>query len=176
MDDEGLIVAAGELGELWLSGSGVGLGYINKPDMTKKSFENILGEDGALITYYKTGDLVRELANGLGLEFGGRFDNQVKIRGHRIELEEIDYAIMTFHGISRALTVVSVGQDGVQNIVVVYCSTLEINENDLQEHCLSTLPLFMVPSRFLAVEEIPVNANGKADRVAVQQIVETELA
>ena len=89
MDDEGLIVAAGELGELWLSGSGVGLGYINKPDMTKKALKNIVGEDGAIIKYYKTGDLVRELANGLGLELEGVLIIRLKSGGIELSWKKL---------------------------------------------------------------------------------------
>ena len=79
---------------------------------------------------------------------------------------------MSFRGISRALTVVSVGQDEIQEIVCVYCSVSEVDENELHEYCRDKLPLYMVPSRFLALDEMPTNANGKADRRALKNVLD----
>ena len=102
---------AGAVGELWIGGPCVGLGYYANPDETAARFRQDPRQDRYRSIYYRSGDLVREDDDGR-LWFHGRVDNQVKIRGHRIELEEIDLAVQSIAGVRRAVAVVLAGADG----------------------------------------------------------------
>jgi D-alanine--poly(phosphoribitol) ligase subunit 1 len=169
-------VVDGTVGELWIGGPGVGLGYINNPEETKRRFRQDPLISGYRAVQYRSGDLVEaEVGTGI-LRFRGRADNQVKLRGYRVELEEIDHAIMAHAGITRALTVVLNDANGGSRLLAGYSGTM-IEDADLRRHCASRLPNYMVPSRFVWLEEVPTNANGKADRGAVAQLLgKAELA
>jgi D-alanine--poly(phosphoribitol) ligase subunit 1 len=159
-------VAAGEVGELWLGGPGVGLGYLNHPQETERRFRQDPVIDGYRAMLYRTGDLVQEDQQAGILHFRGRADNQVKLRGYRVELEEIDHAFTSISGVTRALAVVLQGSNGSSQLVAAY-SGRKLQHADLLAHCRARLPAYMVPSRFTWLESMPINANGKADRRAV---------
>jgi D-alanine--poly(phosphoribitol) ligase subunit 1 len=112
---------------------------------------------------------VREDAAGL-LWFSGRVDNQVKIRGHRIELEEIDLAIGTYPSVKRAIAVAVAGPDGPE-----LCAAIEAGRalaiEDVRAHCADLLPPYMQPTRIIQVDILPQNANGKVDRRAVAKLI-----
>ncbi|WGD52053.1 amino acid adenylation domain-containing protein [Bradyrhizobium sp. CB1650] len=166
LDEELRPVAPGSIGELWLGGPCVGLGYINNPDETARRFRQDPLTGGHRSVLYRTGDLVElEVQSGL-LRFRGRADNQVKLHGYRVELEEIDHAIASYPGITRALTAVLQDGAGPGRLVAAYSGAVT-GEADLAAHCKARLPAYMVPSRFVWLEAMPTNANGKADRRAV---------
>ncbi len=104
-------MARGGIGELWIGGPCVGLGYYANAEETAARFRQDPRQDRYRSIYYRSGDLVREDHEGR-LWFHGRVDNQVKIRGHRIELEEIDLAVQSIPGVRRAATVVIPGARG----------------------------------------------------------------
>ena len=104
------------------------------------------------------------------LRFRGRADNQVKLRGYRVELEEIDHALVACEGITRALAVVLHDATGASRLLAAY-SGAKTADGDLRQHCAARLPAYMVPSRFVWLENIPVNANGKADRRSVASLL-----
>ncbi|MGR4930269.1 hypothetical protein ACIPUD_26215 [Bradyrhizobium sp. CAR08] len=161
---------AGTAGELWLGGPGVGLGYINNPQETARRFCQDPLIDGYRSILYRSGDLVEaDLETGV-LRFRGRADNQVKLRGYRVELEEIDHALMACRGITRALAVVQHDASGASRLLAAY-SGARMAESDLRQHCTAHLPAYMVPGRFIWMEDIPVNANGKADRRSVASLL-----
>jgi D-alanine--poly(phosphoribitol) ligase subunit 1 len=163
-------VAAGGVGELWLGGPGVGLGYLNNPDETARRFRQDPLIDGYRAVLYRSGDLVEvEPSTGI-LRFRGRADNQVKLRGYRVELEEIDHALASINGVTRALAVVLHAANGSSRLLAAYSGS-KIPDADLLARCAERLPAYMVPSRFVWLENIPVNANGKADRRAVATLL-----
>jgi D-alanine--poly(phosphoribitol) ligase subunit 1 len=165
-------VHPGEVGELWLGGPCVGLGYLNNPEETKARFlQDPLTESYRSI-FYRTGDLVqRDDKTGI-LRFCGRADNQVKLRGYRVELEEIDHALATIPGVNRALAVVLRSGVGGGRLVAVYCGSA-LAEADLIASCKTRLPDYMTPSKFFEVESFPTNSNGKADRRGAAVLVES---
>jgi D-alanine--poly(phosphoribitol) ligase subunit 1 len=165
LDDEMKPVAVGRVGELWLGGPGVGLGYLNLPEETKRRFCQDPSVNGYRSILYRTGDLVQEDETGI-LRFRGRADNQVKLRGYRVELEEIDHALASIPGVLRALAVVLHDANGAGRLVAAYSGS-QLQDVDLLARCSARLPAYMVPSRFTWLENMPVNANGKADRRAV---------
>jgi D-alanine--poly(phosphoribitol) ligase subunit 1 len=170
LDDELNPVAAGDVGELWLGGPCVGLGYLNNPEETAKRFRQDPLIDGYRATLYRTGDLVAlDPQTGL-LRFRGRADNQVKLRGYRVELEEIDHAMTSIPGVARALAVVVRDVTGSPRLVAAY-SGRQLGEADLRARCSERLPAYMVPGQFTWLENIPTNANGKADRRAVAALL-----
>jgi D-alanine--poly(phosphoribitol) ligase subunit 1 len=104
------------------------------------------------------------------LRFRGRADNQVKLRGYRVELEEIDHAMASIPGVVRALAVVLHDAGGTGRLAAAYSGS-QLADADLLAHCAARLPGYMVPSRFTWFESMPVNANGKADRRAVAAVL-----
>ena len=146
-------VTLGQEGELFVGGVGVFAGYFGRHDLTMKALIEINGE-----LFYRTGDLVRMDHNGL-LHYQGRKDHQIKLHGQRIELGEIERCLLNITSIS-ACVVMKWGDDHL----IAYVQTSTINDSQLREHCQSHLPLYMVPSYFVILDKLPLNANGKVDR------------
>lgn len=163
-------VASGGVGELWLGGPCVGLGYLNNPEETTRRFRQDPLVKGYRSTLYRTGDLVVQDPRTGQFRFRGRADNQVKLRGYRVELEEIDHALETMTGVVRALAVVIHDANGSSRLLATYAGS-RLEDADLLAHCNKHLPAYMVPSRFVWLDNIPTNANGKADRRAVAALV-----
>ncbi|CAF1390131.1 unnamed protein product [Adineta steineri] len=140
-------------GELFVGGAGVFAGYLERDDLTAKALVEI---DGQL--FYRTGDLVRMDSNGL-LHYQGRKDHQIKLHGQRIELGEIERCLLNITSIS-ACVVMKWNDD----YLVAYVQSSDINEEELRQQCQSHLPPHMVPSIFIVLDKLPLNANGKIDR------------
>ncbi|TGD58748.1 non-ribosomal peptide synthetase [Flavobacterium humi] len=152
----------GVIGELCISGAGLSKGYWQQPALTAEKFiPNPFSATGKL---YKTGDLARWLPDG-NLEFIGRKDNQVKIRGNRVELAEIEHVIREYGArISDVLVdVKEVYQE--QAIVAYYTASETIDKKELRDYLKELLPDYMVPGYYVALEKLPLNANGKVDRI-----------
>ncbi|CAF1385793.1 unnamed protein product, partial [Adineta steineri] len=143
----------GEEGELFLGGVGVFAGYLGRDDLTAKALLEI---DGQL--FYRTGDLVTIDNNGL-LHYQGRKDHQIKLHGQRIELGEIERCLLNIISVS-ACVVMKWNDD----YLVAYVQSSRINEEELRQHCQSHLPPHMIPSFFIILDNLPLNANGKVDR------------
>ncbi|CAF0897146.1 unnamed protein product [Adineta steineri] len=141
-----------EEGELFVGGVGVFIGYLGRDDLTTKALVEIDGD-----IFYRTGDLARIDSNGL-LHFQGRKDHQVKLRGQRIELGEIEQCLLRT---SISACVVMKWND---DYLVAYVQSSDINEEELRAHCQSHLPPHMIPSIFIILDKLPLNANGKIDR------------
>lgn len=153
-------VPKGALGELYIGGAAVGLGYWNDPEKTDSRFipnPFVPGEK-----MYRTGDLVRWQESG-DLVFMGRIDHQVKIRGHRIELAEIEYHLCLWEGISDAVVTVG-GQEKEDKFLCAYIAGVLPDESALRRHLKQVLPEYMVPACFVVLDALPLNANGKVDR------------
>lgn len=162
LDKNHKLMPVGVVGELYISGSLVGKGYLNREELTREKFVPNLYYDYA--TMYKTGDLAMWLPDG-NIEYCGRTDFQIKIRGLRVELGDIENAILRYEGIKQAIvTVFEV--NGEKNLCAYYTSNTKIDIDDLKSVLMKVLPDYMVPSYYMELEKIPVNSNGKADRKA----------
>lgn len=149
-----------EVGELCIAGIQVSRGYLNQPALTKEKFIlNPFGE-GKL---YRSGDYARWLYNG-ELECLGRFDDQVKLRGFRIELDEIENVIREIEHIQDVCVVIQDDKHGEGSICAYVVSELEISFAHIREEAGKHLPDYMIPSLFMALPKIPLTRNGKVDR------------
>ena len=160
-------VPIGVTGELCIAGDGVGVGYVNRPELTAEKFiDNPFGE-GKL---YKTGDLAYWREDG-NIVFAGRNDFQVKINGQRIELGEIEAALTAIKGIESAAVIVR-NEDDRQLLCAFYTGS-EINAKELRSMLGKTLPGYMVPQAFEHLEKMPLNTSGKIDRRALETVYVT---
>ena len=174
LDDALRPVATGAVGELWIGGGNVGLGYYGNAEETARRFQQEPRQSAYRSIFYRSGDLVREDEFG-ALWFQGRKDNQIKIAGHRVELEEIDLAAEAIPGVRRSLTVLA-NRAGAPELVTAFEADRRIAASDLAAHLKDRLPVYMRPTRLLQLEALPTNANGKVDRLAVQRLAETAIA
>jgi len=156
MDKDGNVLPLGEIGELVIIGDGVGRGYIGRDDLTKEKFITVDGKKA-----YKSGDLARIREDG-NIEFRGRIDNQVKLRGLRVELGEIESNINSFPGVNTSIVVV-VKQD-TEYLAAYFTASEEIEVEALKEHLSSKLTEYMVPQVFIQLDKMPLTANGKIDK------------
>jgi amino acid adenylation domain-containing protein/non-ribosomal peptide synthase protein (TIGR01720 family) len=154
-------------GELYLGGKCVGRGYFNRPDITAENFipDFFSNKEGTRL--YKTGDLVRVLADG-EIEFIGRVDNQEKIRGFRIELNEIESMIKEFDEVDEAVAKIISNESGDKKLVSFIKTTNQLNRKELKDYLRKRLPDYMVPVHFIEVDEFPTTPNGKIDRKALR--------
>ncbi|HEY2988056.1 MAG TPA: amino acid adenylation domain-containing protein [Candidatus Binatia bacterium] len=157
-------VAAGEIGELHLSGVGLARGYLNQPETTQAKF--IYRADGTRL--YKTGDLARALPDG-NLEYLGRTDHQVKVRGFRIELGEIEVALSQHSAVRDCVVVAREEASGDRRLVayVVGADPTTAAISELQNFLQQRLPGYMAPSAFVVLDGLPLTVNGKVDRDAL---------
>ncbi|MCV3214789.1 amino acid adenylation domain-containing protein [Plectonema radiosum NIES-515] len=165
LDSELQPVPIGVPGELHIGGVGLARGYLHRPDLTDAKF--IPHPFNKSERLYKTGDLARYLPDG-NIEFLGRIDNQVKVRGFRIELEEIEAVLITHPQVSEAVVIDSEDIPGSKRLVayVVTRSHSEI-KNQLRSFLKQKLPDYMVPSVFVILSALPLTPNGKVDRRAL---------
>ncbi len=167
LDEQRTPVAAGIAGELYIGGASVARGYRGRAELTAQKFlPNPFGS-GRL---YRTGDLVRELPDG-ELEFLGRIDEQIKIRGYRVEPGEIVSALDASPDVdASAVTAVEDGP-GERRLVayVVLADGAEVSGSALQELLRKQLPDYMIPATFVRIESLPVTSNGKVDWAALPQ-------
>ncbi|WP_159090717.1 non-ribosomal peptide synthetase, partial [Aquimarina aquimarini] len=167
LDDQLAIVPIGVVGELYIGGAQVARGYLNKPELTKEKFiNNPFSTTQQQERLYKTGDLVRWLPSGK-LEFVGRNDNQIKIRGYRVELEEIRYQLLQLEEIKEAIVIAnsSISKD---TLLVAYLVSHEsFDTKEIHEKLKGTLPSYMIPGAYVNLDKIPLTPNGKIDITAL---------
>jgi arthrofactin-type cyclic lipopeptide synthetase B len=150
----------GVVGELYIGGAGVAVGYLNQPQLTAEKFiANPFG-DGVL---YRTGDLASWQADGT-LLYQGRNDLQVKIRGFRIEPGEIESSLAVCPGVKDAVVLVREDTPGDKRLVAYYTAAAPLEIEALRAHLQGRLPDYMVPSAYVWLELLPLTANGKLDR------------
>ena len=169
LDDDGVPVPDGEIGELFLSGAGVARGYLHRPELTAQRFNPDPWVAGARM--YRTGDLCLRAADGQ-LHYRGRTDHQVKIRGFRVELGEIE-AILARHP-DVASSVVVVREDAAGGKVLVgfveAIAGADAAPQELLEPLRQRLPDYMVPARLVVLPALPLTPNGKVDREALPDV------
>lgn len=156
----------GVIGEIYISGDGVGLGYMQNAELTSKSFINNPFISNTIM--YKTGDLGTYQKDGEILCLG-RADHQVKIRGLRIELEEIESILLKYPSIENCVTVKKVSPDGHEFLCAYYTSFENISSADLRATLALKLPNYMVPQYFVKLETLPYTPNGKIDKKALPE-------
>lgn len=161
------LLPVGVTGKLYLSGTGVTKGYINRPELTSEKYVDNPFEKGAKM--YDTGDLVRWMTDG-DIEFLGRKDDQVKLRGYRIELGEIENKISDFSEHIQQVVVVVKNYQGEDALVAYYVEKNLINKSDLRTYLVAHLPSYMIPNHFVRIMEIPLTPNGKVNKKALPDI------
>ncbi|MDT9678260.1 amino acid adenylation domain-containing protein [Pseudomonas sp. JV414] len=157
-------VPVGVAGEICVGGVGVGRGYLHDPQRTADAFIDHPQLDGRI---YRTGDLGRWRADGV-IEYLGRRDQQVKLRGHRIELTEIEHRLAQHPNVREAAVLLRENSVG-EAWLVAYWSAHDdtLGSDGLNEHLRAQLPPYMVPAAFVCLERLPLNNNGKVDRKAL---------
>lgn len=163
LNEEGEIAAINEAGELLLSGSQVTNGYYKNAGITREKFITLFGNHSK--KWYKTGDLVKKDKDG-DICYLDRIDNQVQIRGHRVELQEIDQILRMASGIDLSVSVPVKGGSGLVESIVAYVQAEESAElrRIILEYFKKSLPDYMIPSEILFLDLLPLNSNGKLDR------------
>lgn len=165
----GLPLPAGQVGELYLCGAGLALGYAGRPDLTRERFAGLVGA-AASETFYRTGDLVWVSDTG-DLTFIGRTDKQVKVRGFRVEPEEVRLHLLESAEVADAhlLVVGEAGDSRLAAAVVLseaaqqHAGDFAQTQHELDAHLRKELPSYMLPSQWLLVESLPLTANAKVD-------------
>ncbi|WP_280282113.1 non-ribosomal peptide synthetase [Pseudomonas sp. BN415] len=164
LDTELNPVPEGVAGELYIGGEGLARGYHGRPGLTAERFvADPFSEGGRL---YRTGDLVRRRADGT-FDYLGRLDHQVKVRGFRIELGEIEARLREQPEVSSAVVVARDGQTGRQLVAYVAAGYAAGLADSLRQRLKGLLPDYMVPAQVVVLDALPLNANGKVDRLAL---------
>lgn len=171
--DENLsILPNGQAGEICIAGKGLAKGYIGRDNLTMERFIHLPQKSDVRV--YRTGDMGRYLADN-ALEYLGRTDNQVKIRGHRIELEEIESYLNQFDGIKQSVVAAIETSKTDKVLEAFYTSDNNIDFKDISKYLHSILPEYMIPAIFRRVESFIQNSNGKIDRKKVLECVEIKV-
>ena len=169
LNDSGRLAEQGEIGELYVRGTGVALGYFNNQSHSDEVFVQNPLHNLYCDRVYRTGDLVRCNSRG-ELEFVSRRDNQIKHQGYRIELGEIEAVACSIEGVTSAACI----YDSQRGQIVLYYTTVDSQPIDVVAVIREQLPKYMVPSRVDLLGQMPYNRNGKIDRVELKRIYECQ--
>ena len=159
----------GALGEIHIGGAGIARGYWNRPELSAERFVPDLHAADPYARRYKTGDLARWRADGV-LEYVGRNDQQVKVRGYRIEMGEIEAQLMRSTRVKDAAVIVREDASGDKRLVAYVVAAKGAGEllvEELRSHLKSVLPDYMIPNAFVSIERLPLTPSGKLDRRAL---------
>ena len=168
LGEDGMPVKTGETGEICVAGSGVNIGYWNRPDLTERAFTTDPRNTAWQERYYRTGDL--GWYNEYGeIMFAGRRDGQIKLRGNRIELGEVENAARLLPGVENVCVIFDKAR---QEIVLFLETAQEIPLRTARREMRGTLPTYMMPGRIVCMEKLPHNANDKIDRVSLTKWLE----
>ncbi len=168
VDEKGNLLPPMQTGELLIAGRGVGRGYLKRPDLTEKVFiQNPFSDDPAYQRAYRTGDQARIRPDG-NIDFVGRMDDQVKVRGFRIELTEVESVIREYPGITDATVQAFEDERTGEKFIAAYVVSGDtVDEGQLKEFIRERKPAYMVPSVTMQIDAIPLNRNQKVDRKAL---------
>jgi acyl carrier protein len=164
-------VPIGVAGEIYVSGVGLGRGYMGRPDLTAERFlpDPLSQQEGARM--YRTGDIGTYLKDGR-IKYQGRADEQVKVRGHRIELGEIEEVVREQRGVREVAVVVRKDKQGNDRLVGYVVADEEMDKNEVIKAVRDKLPEYMVPADIVRLEKLPKTASGKLDKRGLPQFQE----
>ncbi|MDZ5669805.1 non-ribosomal peptide synthetase [Bacillus stercoris] len=162
----GMLQPAGAVGELCVGGDGVARGYLHRPDLTKEKFVQNPFVPGDRL--YRTGDLARWLPDGT-IEYVGRIDDQVKVRGYRVELGEIESALRHIDGVKEAAVLARTGQSGSKELFGYISVKAGTNAEQVRSLLARSLPNYMIPAYIIEMENLPLTSNGKLNRKALPE-------
>lgn len=160
-------VPIGVPGELYISGDGVARGYINQPELTAEKYPENPYIPGQRM--YRSGDFARWLPDG-NIDFVGRIDNQVKIRGQRIELAEVELQLQGHPAIKEAVVIAREDKNKIKYLSAYIVAKGDLDISRLREYLMEHLPDHMIPGHFVELEQMPLTPNGKVDRKALARI------
>ena len=166
----------GVTGDLYIGGEGVARGYLKRPELTRERFIDDPFRSGHRL--YQTGDLARHRADGT-LEFRGRSDHQIKVRGFRIELEEVERGLADHPDVGQAAAALHGSSDAGMRLVAYLAPAragVVPDPTSVRAHLLSQLPEYMMPDDFVILEHLPLTLNGKVDRKALPALERTAVA
>ncbi|MBB6414403.1 non-ribosomal peptide synthetase/type I polyketide synthase [Mesorhizobium sangaii] len=168
LDRYGNPAPVGAIGELYIGGIGIARGYINHDELTREVFRPNPFDDDPQSRLYRTGDLARYRSDGT-IEFLGRKDGQIKIRGMRVELAEIEQHLMKHENVKACCVTLTDGPDENASLTAYVVRRRDSSEdtNELQSFLRAALPGYMVPSHFVFLPQLPTNRSGKIDRCAL---------
>jgi len=176
LDDERHPVPIGTAGELYVGGDGLARGYVNLPELTAERFIADPFSTDPSARLYRTGDLARWQRDGV-LEFLGRADRQIKIRGFRVELEEIEAALQAHPNVLHAVVVVTERErEKHLTAVVVPTHGAVLTDATLRAYLGGVLPTYMLPNRYVVRDSLPEFTSGKIDRLRIERDVEAAAA
>ncbi|MBT2261831.1 MULTISPECIES: non-ribosomal peptide synthetase [Bacillus] len=165
LDENQQVVLPGTIGEIYISGAGVGRGYWQRPDLQKSRF--LPNPFVSHRRMYRTGDIAKRASDGK-IEYIGRIDHQIKLRGYRIELGEIELALMAIDEVDKAAVIDLTDESGEKQLAAY----IELKDEELTSFLLrkklsDQLPAYMVPAYFVVLKELPLTQNGKINRAAL---------
>ncbi|NOQ26058.1 MAG: amino acid adenylation domain-containing protein [Bacteroidales bacterium] len=164
LDSLGNLVQIGNEGELLIGGEGVARGYINQPEKTHELFEV---KDDKM--FYKTGDLAKWSSSG-DIDFLGRIDNQIQLGGIRVEPDEIENSIITHPNINEAAVIVKEDEEGNKYLLACLLADKRINETEIREFLIESLPIYLIPRKFVQLERMPYNSSRKIHRNLLESL------
>lgn len=166
------LLPPGVIGEICIAGAGLARGYYKRDELNREKFVKIPDDyrkdSESNERMYRTGDLGWWMPNG-EIGFAGRVDSQVKLRGYRIELEELEKVFMEYEGVQKCAALVRTNKMGHQYLVMFYVAEQEIKNKKMALYLKEQLPAYMVPSDFIWLRELPMTPNGKLDRKALTE-------
>jgi len=163
LDKYGHILPINAIGDLTIAGESVGLGYLGLPEKTKEAFIEING-----LKAYRSGDMARINSEG-NVEFFGRLDNQVKLRGLRVELDEIERVLNSYNSVTRSIILVKQSPEG-DYLAAYFTASSQVNKDQLLEHMGKYLTPYMVPKVVMQLDKFPLTPNGKIDKKSLPEI------
>lgn len=184
LDQQQRIVPVGSVGELYLAGDGLAAGYLDQPEQTEQKFLTVslpsspMGEGQAAtpVRVYRTGDLARYTPHR-EIQFVGRADTQIKLRGHRIEMEEVEAHLLRHPQVQNCTVMLSNEQKGEPRLVAYIVSQQENGpeQEELRAYLSEHLPEVMIPGDFVFLETLPLTPNGKVDRQQLRSLLAEDL-
>jgi amino acid adenylation domain-containing protein len=164
-------VPCGVAGEVYAAGDGLGLGYLNAPGLTAEKFVSLHFPEIGTVLAYRTGDMARYRSDGV-IEFLGRRDKQIKLRGYRIEPGEVEQALLSLPSIRAAIVSTRAGSDGDKRLVAYIALTdgAYFDAQALRSALQKMLPSYEIPGSFVVISEVPRTTNGKTDYAVLQSL------
>lgn len=167
LDKVGHVLPINAIGDLTIAGDSVGIGYYKLEEKTKASFIEVFGERA-----YRSGDLARMNSEG-NTEFFGRLDNQIKLHGLRIELDEIENVCNSHPDVTRCVILVKNNAVDGDYLALYYTASKEVSKEELTNHMAKSLTPYMIPKAMMQIDRIPLTPNGKIDKKALPEIATT---